>query len=316
MIKYLFLDICGRLKSRHVNPFEQNTFGYVSAAIGGVEESSNNSRSKALLRIRARLFQFINSSASWCIRLVETYLKRWIALSRQSASPFYQQYIEAMLAEFAVMQREWKQEGYSDFEILICLLPSGFDFVAGVIRFAWARMMRTVSTLFYGFEQLLLLKRPVDAMVTMHDAPGLMILALRGLHQMTGSAGRWSCHVLLRLSPTTAVTGWDHHAEALFGFSQDEIIGRQAVETFVPTIETGGRWLPELLLKVCTVPHQYNLNFNENQDKQGNRFWMLWINVPQYNLNGELIETVSLGIQVQDPELMQTLVRFCQSFSR
>lgn len=267
-----------------------------------------------MVRIRASLFQSINSSASWCIGFVKTYLKRWISSTRQSASPFYDQYIEAMLAEFAVMQREWKQKGFSDFQILIRLLPNALDFVGGVIRLAWARLMRAASTLFYGFEQLMLLKRPVDALVTMHDAPGLMILALRGLHQITGSAGRQAFHVLLRLSPTTAVTDWDSNAEALFGFSRSEIIGQQAVETFVPVVETGGRWMPELLLKVCTVPHQYNLNFNENQDKHGNRFWMLWINVPQYNSNGELIETVSLGIQVQDPELMQALVYLWQSW--
>lgn len=266
-----------------------------------------------MLNIRARLFQLVNSSASWCIGLIETGSKHWIASTRQSATPFYE-YVEAMLAEFAVMQQEWRQQGCSDFKLLLLLLPRSFDFGSGVIRLAWDRLMQAVSTLVYSFEQLLLLKRPVDPLVTMQNAPGPMILVLRGLHQLTGSAGRRASHVLLRLSPTAAVTGWDSDAEAVFGFSWDEIVGQPAIETFVPVVETGGRWMPELLLKVCTVPHQYNLNFNENQDKQGNRFWMLWINVPQYDANGELIETVSLGIKVQDPELMQVLVRFWQSW--
>jgi PAS domain S-box-containing protein len=217
-----------------------------------------------------------------------------------------------MLAEFAVMQHEWRRQGCSDFKLLLRLLPSSFDFVGGVIRLAWARLMRAASTLIYSFEQLMLLQHPVNEVESIHDAPGLVILALRGLHQMTGSAGRRASHVLLRLSPTAAVTSWDSDAEALFGFSYEEILGQQAVTTFVPEVETGGRKMPELLLKVCTAPHQYNLNFNENQDRQGNRFWMLWVNVPEYDVNGELTGTVSLGIKVQDPEVMKVLIDLWQ----
>lgn len=257
--------------------------------------------------IRARLDRIVNSSAAWCIGSIELFLKRWTAFIQRSTNPF-NQYIEGMLAEFAELRRLWQQQGYSEAQILLRLLLVACDFLRGVTALAWRRMMHAISTLAYGLEQLVTIQNASQS------AAGLLIQVLQELHQITGSAGRHSSHARLHLSSSATITYWDRDAEALFGFNATEIVGHQAIETFIPAIETGGRKLTDLISKVCTVPHQYSLNLNENQDREGTRFWMFWINVPQYNSNQELVEVICLGLRVEDPELLKLLVKFWQSW--
>lgn len=105
-----------------------------------------------------------------------------------------------MLADIAELRQRWRQNRYSEIEIWLRLLPYGFGFSRGVIGLTWARLIRATSILCYGVEQLLLLSRPIDDLVTMRDASGLMILTLRGLHQVMGSSGYCASRVVLWLS--------------------------------------------------------------------------------------------------------------------
>jgi PAS domain S-box-containing protein len=241
--------------------------------------------------------------------LIKRWLLKWLLNTRRVASPLYYEYIEAMLADIAEMRQHWRQSGCSEIEIWLLLSLNGFEFFRGVIGLTWARLLRATSIVCYGVEQLLLLSRPVDV-ASVRDASGLMILTLQGLHQVMGTSGHYAPRVMLKLSPTAKVLQWNSSAEEMFGFTSEEIVGQASVGTFIPPIESGGRSLEQLLLDICLCPRNYSLNLNENQDRYGERFWMLWINVPQYDeITGELIGVLCFGIRTEEPELIRPLVK-------
>jgi hypothetical protein len=278
------------------------------------EDFFTDLRSKTLFNHWRGLDQTLNSLAARSIARLEQLLKRWLSETHQSASPLYHHYIEGMIAEFATLRHQWQAAGCSDLTILCKLLPRALDFLKGVIQLTLDRWLRATNVLFYSVEQLLRLSRPIGSWLVLQDASVFMILTLRGMRHLTGRTHHRYAPVMLRLSPEAIVTDWDNSSELLFGFRAHEIVGQQALGTFVPFVETGGRTLSELLLQVCTAPHYYSFNLNENQDRQGRRLWVLWVNVPQYNANQELIEVLSWGIHTEEPELLRPLVEGWQSW--
>ncbi|NJN86098.1 MAG: hypothetical protein HC881_06985 [Leptolyngbyaceae cyanobacterium SL_7_1] len=164
------------------------------------------------------------------------------------------------------------------------------------------RNLKTVSLFLYGVEQVLALSNSI------YGLPGFRSLNLRVLvwllQSITGSVGKRSVQVALKLSPTGEIVGWGRSAEALFRYTADEVVGEAAIGTFIPEIETGGRTLSELMGNVYASPEYYSLNVNENQDSRGNRFWMFWVNLPDYSDVGNLSEISCVGFKIDDPYTM------------
>lgn len=236
--------------------------------------------------------------------------KRWLLNTRDVASPLYCEYIEGMLADIIEVRQRLQQNGCSEFEIRLRLLPHGVGFCIGVVGLTWSRLRRAISISCYAVEQLLRLNRSTN---TLLDASGLMLLTFRGLHQVTGCSGHYASRATVWLSPAATVTWWDNSAEQLFGFTSAEIVGQTSIGTFIPPIESGGRSLADLLRDICTSPRSYSLNFNENQSKSGERFWMLWINIPQHDATGDFTGVFCFGIRTEETELFKPLVQLWQS---
>ena len=73
-----------------------------------------------------------------------------------------------------------------------------------------------------------------------------------------------------------------------FGFEEEEILGRSAVGTIVPAVETGGRDLRRMIADLGAHPERFARNENENVRKGGERVWISWTNKPIYRPTGEL----------------------------
>ena len=101
--------------------------------------------------------------------------------------------------------------------------------------------------------------------------------------------------IILRMDTEGTVTFFNAFAERFFGFTAEEIIGRNAVGTIVPETETSGRDLARLLADLCRNPEQYATNENENCTSDGRRVWVAWTNSAVINEAGEPIGALSVG---------------------
>ena len=98
------------------------------------------------------------------------------------------------------------------------------------------------------------------------------------------------------------IRAWNHAAEALFGWSADEVIGKVASDFLIPK---NAQIKVESAIK--TLHRQDALiQTNENTTKDGRTIWCKWNNVARRNIDGEVIEFHSIATDVSDEVAAQT----------
>ncbi len=106
--------------------------------------------------------------------------------------------------------------------------------------------------------------------------------------------------IILRMSLDGEVKFINKYGEEFFGFTSDELIGRNVVGTIVPERETTGRDLKELMDKILKYPEKFEYNINENIKKNGERVWIFWVNKAIYDEQGQVKEILSIGTDITE----------------
>jgi PAS domain S-box-containing protein len=101
--------------------------------------------------------------------------------------------------------------------------------------------------------------------------------------------------VILKVDTKGTILFINEYALELFGFTAQELIGKNVVGTIVPIIDSQGRKLPEVMNAIFTNPEMYLYNENENITKDGQYLWLAWANRPVYDSQGRLIEVLCVG---------------------
>ena len=105
--------------------------------------------------------------------------------------------------------------------------------------------------------------------------------------------------VILRWDITThTITYMNEYGLRLFGFEPDELLGKPLIGTIVPETDTSGQDLTGLVQEVINRPEHYINLENENIRKDGSRLWMRWRNQALKNDAGEVIEFLTVGIDI------------------
>ena len=86
----------------------------------------------------------------------------------------------------------------------------------------------------------------------------------------------------------------------LFGYTEEELIGKTWVETILPKVESTGKILETLATDIVKDVDKYSVNLNENVKKNGERVWIYWTNKPIRGENGEIEGILSVGTDVTD----------------
>ncbi len=85
-----------------------------------------------------------------------------------------------------------------------------------------------------------------------------------------------------------------------FGFSREQILGKNVMETIVPKTESTGRDLAYMIEDIGRNPDDYIHNENENIKKDGSRVWITWNNKAVVDKQGKTIEILSIGNDITD----------------
>ena len=106
--------------------------------------------------------------------------------------------------------------------------------------------------------------------------------------------------IIMRMDIKGKVTFFNEFAQRFFGYTEDEILGKNVIGTIVPETETTGRDLTEMIRDIGINPERYAINENENIRHNGERIWVSWTNKAIYDKNGNIIEILCIGGDLTD----------------
>lgn len=104
--------------------------------------------------------------------------------------------------------------------------------------------------------------------------------------------------IIVKLDSGGRFTFVNEFALNFFGFSKEELLGRQVMDTIVPKKESSGRDLDEMVENIIVDPDKYSVNINENIKKNGELVWVEWHNKASYDQLENRTGHIAIGIDV------------------
>ena len=115
--------------------------------------------------------------------------------------------------------------------------------------------------------------------------------------------------IVLRWDPEGRVIFMNDFGQRLFGYTQEELVGRSVLDLIVPDTESSGRDLVAMIHDLLRHPERYVSNENENVGRDGRRLWITWRNTPIVDAKGKLVEILSTGIDTTDRKHAEDALR-------
>ena len=115
--------------------------------------------------------------------------------------------------------------------------------------------------------------------------------------------------IILKVDVNGRITYFNEYAESFFGFSEQELLGRNVVGTIVPETESSGRDLKEMVEHLTGNPSRYFNNINENIRKNGERVWISWSNHELADAEGSCQGILSVGLDITERRRMEEALR-------
>ena len=141
-------------------------------------------------------------------------------------------------------------------------------------------------------EEMIVLEESISEMVARLKT---MIAELRNSEENYRTLVQSANSIILRFDTQGTITFINEYAQKFFGYTPAEIIGKNLIGTIVPAFESTGKDLAEKIHDLTRHPENYEVSENENIRKDGSRAWIAWTNQPLYDLQGNLVEILSIG---------------------
>src|SRR5213080_1980766 len=118
--------------------------------------------------------------------------------------------------------------------------------------------------------------------------------------------------IVLRWDPEGRVIFMNDYGQRLFGYSNDDLVGRSVLGLIVPDTESSGRDLVAMIHDLLRHPERYLSNENENVRRDGDRVWITWRNTPIVDAEGRLVEILSTGIDTTERKRAEDALRLSE----
>jgi PAS domain S-box-containing protein len=115
--------------------------------------------------------------------------------------------------------------------------------------------------------------------------------------------------IIMRRDVAGKITFFNEFAQRFFGYSLEEILGRNVVGTIVPPVDSSGQDLRSMIEDIGRYPERYASNVNENMRSSGERVWVAWTNRPLLNEQGDVIELLCIGNDITERKLAEEKLR-------
>ena len=106
--------------------------------------------------------------------------------------------------------------------------------------------------------------------------------------------------IILRSDTQGRITFFNEFAQNFFGYTEEEIVGKNLLETIVPKTETTGRDLAQMRKDLMRYPEKFKNNENENIRRNGERVWISWTNKAILDQRGNVTGILSVGNDITE----------------
>ena len=158
---------------------------------------------------------------------------------------------------------------------------------------AEGRMDQTIEI--RGTDEIATFSRAFDQM---QQALNTKITQLRTSEFKYRSLVQHANSVILRWDINGRVIFLNDFGQKLFGFRQEEIVGKNLVGTIVAEKGATSRELTEMIDDISRSPERYIVSENENVCRDGRRVWIQWSNSAIVDEQGNFLEMLSVGINI------------------
>jgi len=112
--------------------------------------------------------------------------------------------------------------------------------------------------------------------------------------------------IVLRFDRDGIITFMNEYGLDFFGYSKNELIGHKLSEILESISEDNTEKTENLVKDIFNTPEKYTYNENENKLKNGDLLWFAWTNSPIVNEKGDVIEMLSIGLDITKRKLAET----------
>jgi two-component system cell cycle sensor histidine kinase/response regulator CckA len=105
----------------------------------------------------------------------------------------------------------------------------------------------------------------------------------------------FSNSIILRWDQNGNITFLNNFGQSFFGYTSEEIVGKNVIGTIVPETDRSGANLVAMIRDIGARPERYVSNHNENMRSNGERVWISWTNRPILDERGNVQEILSIG---------------------
>lgn len=112
--------------------------------------------------------------------------------------------------------------------------------------------------------------------------------------------------IILRVDMRGRITFFNEFAQNLFGYQEQEIIGRASLGTIMPETDSTGRRTQDLMELVASYPEHYKYYETENIRRNGERLWVAWTNKAVRDARGTIIEYLCIGHDITESRKAET----------
>ena len=115
--------------------------------------------------------------------------------------------------------------------------------------------------------------------------------------------------IIFKFDRNGTILSMNEYGLSFFGYTKDEIIGKNVYETITPKFESTGRDLRTLAFDIHQNEKQYKIHINENMKKNGKRVWVYWANTPIRDKDGNLNAILAVGNDITEQRKLQEEIK-------
>ena len=115
--------------------------------------------------------------------------------------------------------------------------------------------------------------------------------------------------IIIRLDTEGRIVFLNKFGQTFFGYTEQEILGQEAIGTIIPETDSSGRSLARIYEEIISNPSPYSVHENENTCRNGERVWIAWSNRVIYDDEGHLSGILGIGTDVTDRKRAEDALR-------